>query len=151
MYLIEQTKDSDYETIFKLMKTNMYLMQSDIGLKWDQKEIENSFRNKSNYCIYRNGNFAAFLSLDVNEFDIFIHTLQVKDIYQNAWVGYAAFRHISKLAKDHNVSKLKCCVFENNPARHMYKKLGFKEISKEDKIFEIELELDSIQLRGFST
>jgi len=151
MYLIEKIKDSEYRAIFELMKANMYFMQSEIGLEWKQSEIESNYRNKINFSIYRKGDLAAFVSLAINELDVFIHTLQVKDKYQNGMVGYTVFRHISELAKEHQVSTLKCCVFENNPARHMYENLSFRETSRDNKVLKIELDVDSVHLRGIST
>jgi len=129
MYLIEKTKDTEYRAIFELMKANMYLMQSEIGLEWKQSEIESNYRNKLNFSIYKKGDLAAFVSLAINKSDVFIHTLQVKQKYQNGMAGYTAFRHILELAKEHQVSTLKCCVFKNNPVRHMYERLGFRETS----------------------
>ncbi len=148
MYLVEKTKNSEYRAIFDLMKANMYLMQSEIGLEWKQSEIESNYRNKLNFSIYKKGDLAAFISLSINKSDVFIHTLQVKYKYQNGMAGYTAFRYILGLAKEHQVSTLKCCVFENNPVRHMYESLGFRETSRENKILRIELDIGSVHLRG---
>lgn len=142
MYSFEKTKENEYLTIFELMRINMYKMQTDLGLHWNQKEIEANYTSKENFTIYRMDVFVGFISLEFYDTKIFIHTLQVVPAYQNGLVGYRVLKHLYNLAEKKSTSLLQCCVFENNPAKEMYLTLGFKEVSRKNSILKLELNIE---------
>ena len=120
----------------------MYEMQQRLGYEWNNEKIKKNYIDKENYSIYRNEIFVGFLSLEIIENGIFIHTLQVEPKYQNRFVGYNAYLFLCGKARNIELRSLVCCVFENNTiALEIYSCLGFIEVSREKGILRLELNL----------
>jgi len=151
MYYFKPTLDNEYEKIFRLMKTNMYGMQNEIGIEWSQQELETNYRDKSNYSVYRKDEFVGFVSLELYQKGLFVHTLQIVQHYQNRRVGYNVIKFIIEIARKNEVELLRCCVFDNNSAIKMYLALGFREINRVNRIIQMELNLVAVNLLGKCT
>jgi ribosomal protein S18 acetylase RimI-like enzyme len=151
MYYFKPTLDSEYDEIFQLMKTNMYEIQNEIGIEWNQRELENNYRDKTNYSVYRRDEFVGFVSLEFFQKYLFIHTLQIVPQYQNRRIGYRVFKFIIELAKEKKAKLLRCSVFENNTAIKMYLALGFREIDRINRVIQMELNLASVNLPNLET
>ena len=140
--------DNEYERIFRLMKTNMYGMQNGIGIEWSQQELEINYRDKLNYSVYRKDEFVGFVSLELYQKGLFVHTLQIVPHCQNRRVGYSVFKFIIELANKNEVELLRCSVFDNNSAIKMYLALGFREIDRINRVIQMELNLAAVNLLG---
>ena len=56
-----------------------------------------------------------------------IDAMGVLDTYRNQGIGYELLEYIKKYAKEHNYTDLRLTVNEENEnARHLYEKVGFK-------------------------
>ena len=148
MYYFKPTLDNDYDRIYRLMKTNMYGMQNEIGIEWNQQELEINYRNKKNYSVYRKDEFVGFVSLELYQKGLFVHTLQIVPHYQNKRVGYNAFKFIIELANKNEAELLRCNVFDNSSAIKMYLALGFREIDRINRVIQMELNLAAVNLLG---
>jgi len=148
MYYFKPTLDNDYDRIYRLMKTNMYGMQNEIGIEWNQQELEINYRNKTNYSVYRKDEFVGFVSLELYQKGLFVHTLQIVPHYKNKRVGYNAFKFIIELANKNEAELLRCNVFDNSSAIKMYLALGFREIDRINRVIQMELNLAAVNLLG---
>ena len=142
MVKIRKAKESDYPDIFSTMKENMYQLQSELGLEWSNDKLQNHYRKKNNLVIVVNGAFAGFVSYDFDEKGAFIHSLQIIKERQNLFLGYNLFSEIVQETISKKLSLICCCVFENNKAKEMYLRIGFKEIDREKGILKLQLDLN---------
>ena len=147
MIKIRNAEDSDYPEIFSIMKENMFSLQSGIGIEWNDERIQSHYRRKANLVVIDKGILTGFAFYELFEKEIFIHTLQVLREKQNSIIGYRLFRKLIQEASCNNLRFVRCCVFENNKAKEMYYRIGFKELSRENSILKLELDLKKIDKR----
>lgn len=141
MISFEKAKEHDLKHIMQIIKTNMYQLQIELGLKWEDKVQEEHFRKKDNYFIRRQDQIIGMISFKIGDDDIFVNTLQLLSEFQKKMNGFLVYKKLVELCYRLDKKYIRCCVFENNPAMQIYKKMGFKIIGEKNKIFRMELEL----------
>ena len=147
MIKIRKAQDSEYPEIFSIMKENMFALQSELGIEWNEDKLKSHYRRKANLVVIDKGILTGFVFYELLEKIIFIHTLQILQEKQNSILGYSLFRNLIQEASRNNLRFIRCCVFKNNKAKEIYYRLGFKELSRENGILKLELDLKQIDKR----
>ena len=123
------------------MKENMYQMQIELGLEWNDAKLQNHYRRKSTLVITMGERLAGFVFYELLDQGAFIHSLQINQRHQHAMLGYKLFKHIVGEVLNQDKHLIRCSVFENNQAHNMYKRMGFQEISQENRVIKLQLDL----------
>jgi predicted GNAT family acetyltransferase len=117
---------------------------SDRGEEWNETKIRSHFLSKEGVVFRRDNSIVAFSFYEKKESQIHIHTLQVAPKYQNKTLGGRFFNWYRKLAETIEASEITCSVFERNPARSMYQKIGFNELGIVNGVVRLALPLTSL-------
>ena len=111
--------------------------------EWNEAKIRDHFLSQDGVVIHKEGEVAGFSFYERKKDRIHIHTLQISPQYQNRTLGWSLFKWYKKLALEVNAKELTCGVYDNNPAREIYLKLGFNEIGIVDGVVKMSLPLTS--------
>jgi ribosomal protein S18 acetylase RimI-like enzyme len=142
--MIRPISEIDVNSVFSLMKLNMEHYYSQRNEEWNEAKIRDHFLSQDGVVIHKEGEVAGFSFYELKKDRIHIHTLQISPQYQNRTLGGSLFKWYEKLALEVNAKELTCGVYENNPAREIYLKLGFNEIGIVDGVVRMSLPLTSI-------
>ncbi len=125
--MIEPLFEKDIDSVFRLMKLNMasYYLRRDE--KWSEVNIRKHFLAQGGLVILENDELKGFSFYELKEGRTHIHTLQIDPRHQNRTLGGQFFKWYKKLGRDIEADVITCGVYADNPARDMYKKIGFYE------------------------
>ncbi len=150
MLRLRKLSTFEHEFVFGLMKANMLAYHELYGIPWDQEWIERNYLDKENLIAELGEERVGFVSLENYEGQLHVHTLQILTQYQNGRVGLYMLRELLRLMLERSAKLLSCKVFKDNPARGMYKRLGFNEVSTEGVLVSMERNVDERLLRYVS-
>ena len=141
MYTHRMAKEGDYKNIMDLIKTNMLEMQLEIGIEWNDENINKFFRSKTIFVFEKYSEFIGFYAIDGKENRVFIYSFQLVSKFQNLMSGYHLFKVLINDAIKNDKEIILCRVFNNNPAKDIYIRLGFKVVEEKDNVFALKLNL----------
>ncbi len=141
MFIIEEAKEADFDEIFALIRQNMFQLQIELGLNWDDELIKKHYRAKENWKIMLNNEFIGVVSLEWIARGLMIHTLQIKQKNQNSTIGYKVLKDLVKTCLEKNIDSIFCKVFNNNKAKKMYFSLGFQQKAEKNGILALQMNL----------
>lgn len=138
---IRISQESDYSYLLN------WLLEKE-ALRWfpmtDQKEIEEAVRH---WLSYRN--FGACITAEIDGIPcgsatLYLHaykklkhqalfSIVVDQKFRGRGVGKTLIQNLEKLAKDFGIEVFYLEVYEGNPAKHLYEKLGFIEFGRHPK------------------
>ena len=116
MILIRPAEQPDYELAFLLMRENMAVYHEMHNISWDQSWIEENYRDKENYSIFRGRQWVGFVSIEWLEATLFVHTLQLVTTVQGGIFGARVFDFLLRKAAEKNIFQVECRSFPGNPA-----------------------------------
>ena len=64
MINILSARECEYEQAFRLMRENMSAYLDAHQIPWDREWVEENYRDKENYSIFRDGAWVGFLSIE---------------------------------------------------------------------------------------
>lgn len=103
------------------------------------------------------GNLAGYLKLNVEQAQteniapdaLEVERIYIRKDYKHQGLGTLLINHAEKIAKDANKNKIWLGVWEHNePAKHFYQKLGFKQIGEHNFQLGSESQRDLIMLKS---
>ena len=141
--MIEPISKLDVDSVFKLMKLNMGAYYVQRNEEWDEDEIRQHFLKQNGIVVRKEDELAGFSFYELKEARIHIHTLQINPKYQNKMLGGRFFNWYKKLAQEVKADVITCGVYESNPARYMYERIGFIEIGNVNGVVRMSLPLTS--------
>ena len=144
MIKIRKAQDAEYPEIFSMMKDNMFGLQSELGIEWNDDKLQTHYRRKANLVVIDKGILTGFVFYELFAKGVFIHTFQILQEKQNLILGYILFRKLIQETTRNNLRFVRCCVFENNKAKEIYNRIGFKELSRDNNILKLELDLNQV-------
>lgn len=118
--------EADFAFCESLTRTNMASYHSARGIVWDPGRFLASWAQFDNSVITANGDCAGLLRLLVVGAALEIRDLQVVPAYRGLGIGTWAVARVESLAGSHGLGELRLRVYTDNPARHLYARLGFK-------------------------
>lgn len=102
---------------------NLYQCNYDINIKFKENEFY--------YKILKDNQIVGFVGLDLRDDEIlnlhtlYIHRLYIDENFRNLGIGENVIKLLIKIAKDMG-RDLELDVYGDNPAIHLYEKMGFK-------------------------
>jgi len=139
--MIEPISTLDIELVFSLMKLNMEPYCRKRNEVWNDDKIRTHFLSQQGIVIRREGEIAGFSFYDLKDARIHVHTLQVNPKFQNGILGWHFYKWYRKLAAEINADEITCGVYEDNPARNIYLRMGFGEIGRVEGVVRMSLSL----------
>ena len=135
---------SDAEYASQLTQSNMGEYYKDRKYVWDPYLFEESWKAFSNCDVLLENSRVGIIRFSYDESSTYIRDLQIEPPHQRKGIG----RKCLDLAVNHAAIRrskfLKLRVFPENPAVELYERYGFKTISNNGAIIEMELNLDAI-------
>jgi ribosomal protein S18 acetylase RimI-like enzyme len=125
----------------KMVRENMDSYYEQYGIVWNDELFDKSWTEFDNVQIYKDNIKVGVLSLWKEFSDLYIRDLQISQTYHNQGIGTNAVEYAKGLAKFEELEFLKLRVFETNPAKELYKRLGFKVSKHEGHVISMELEI----------
>ena len=116
-----------------------YYKQYDI--KWNDDLFDQSWTEFDNFQIFRGNIKVGVLRLWRELSDLYIRDLQISQTFQNQGIGTNAVEYARTLAESEGLKFVKLRVFESNPAKELYERLGFIVSNHEGHVVSMELEI----------
>lgn len=137
--MIHALTDELIEPVFALMKSNMEPYYISRNEPWHEEPIRKHFLAQHGIVLEQNGTLKGFSFYQHADHRLHIHTLQIAPEFQNRNLGGRFLNWYRKQAKNLAVESITCGVFANNPARHMYHRIGFEEVGEDNGIVQMSL------------
>lgn len=140
--------DSDWNQVYQLIEDNMFDMQLSLGLKWDRESIITHFKKQSLLVAEHKNRLSGFIAYHQTDNAHFIDSLQVAQQYQHKLLGYRLVKTmLAHTSSSPTGQYIRCCVFENNPAKQLYFSAGFEEVSRSEGILRLQIVKDQLVKR----
>lgn len=141
MFEIRAATQDELEPALRLMKLNMTPCLLANGITWNEDWHRANYADKDNYSIVSGKRWIGFLSLELEQECLFIHTLQLIPDVQGNIYGFRIFEWLKARAMAANSSGIGCRAFSNSPVVQMYSRLGFMETGKQGPLVDLQWEL----------
>jgi hypothetical protein len=141
MLVIKPSSTKEFSAALSLMKQNMESLLVSCGLSWDEQWNQSNYISKDNYSIFSNGDWIGFLSLDLMEDCLFVHTMQLTKAAQGSTFGYRVYEWIRAKADSAGCRQIGCKAFSASSVVSTYKKIGFKIVETQGSFCEMRLNL----------
>ncbi|TDO99747.1 GNAT family N-acetyltransferase [Marinomonas balearica] len=139
--MITFKKSCDISFAKALVKLNMASYYEQYNIVWSDERFEQSWNEFENIQILKGGAKVGVLRLWIAGDALYIRDLQISKDHQSNGIGTSAVSYSQNIAKLENLKFLKLRVFESNPAKELYKRLGFVESKREGFIISMEQEI----------
>ena len=98
-------------------------------LGWDQSLHEQEPRFPERYTmVQREGETIGFFCIREAVDHLYLNTIQLLPACRNHGYGTLLLEHIEQIAKSKTLPKIRLSVFQENPARFLYQRLGYKAL-----------------------
>ena len=133
--------EADLASCESLYRSNMapYLAAQD--MPWDSGRYRASWVQFENFVISAGGLAVGLLRLLVVDGSLEIRDLQVAPTHRGLGIGTWAVGQAKSQAADRGLEELRLRVYAENPARHLYARLGFRADSIVDGVIHMSCEL----------
>lgn len=119
--LLKATKN-DYEFCYELTKRNMYELFCRHWGGWVDSEFRKGFIPEDTMIIMSSNEPVGYLSCKKSDDGVYIDNIQIVPEHQGNGIGTKV---LTDLLDRHRNESIRLTTFEDNPARHLYEKLGF--------------------------
>lgn len=143
MLQIEPTTTDEFESALDLMQKNMAQLLSDHGIAWDRSWHRRNYEGRHNYSIRNKGAWIGFVSLEFQNYRLFVHTLQLIPNAQGNIYGSLVFQWLKEQSSIRGLKSLACNTIAGSPLVDLYQRLGFKVGEKNGILIELCLDLDN--------
>ena len=140
--------DSDREFCEQLNRRNMSDYLARRGIDWDSARFEVSWQDFENLIILKSSVAVGHIRLTPEPPALGLRDLQILPEYQRQGIGSWAVQQAQALAELRGFRSLKLRVYEENPAKALYARLGFRPVSTIDST--VHLIWDTQNLRSGS-
>jgi GNAT superfamily N-acetyltransferase len=121
----------DLEFAHDLARDNMASYGVTHGRVWDTATFITSWPQTENFLLLEDGVRVGILRLSQDKKALFVRDLQVLPVHQGRGTGTFAMDFVQRLATDRRLAPVRLRMFADNPARSLYERLGFREVSSE--------------------
>lgn len=134
-YTAVSTTGDDMPFAHDLTESNMRFYYTSRGLVWNSLIYKQSWAATANYRLELNGLRIGILRLSSADDTLYLRDIQILPINQSCGAGSFAIAFAERLAIEQKYSKIGLRVFSENPAKHLYNRLGFQDITHESNIW----------------
>ena len=131
------------EPVFALMKANMepyYIARNE---SWNEEPIRSHFLAQHGIVLEQDGRLKGFSFYQLADQRLHIHTLQIPPELQNRNIGGRFLIWYRQKASSLGLKCITCGVFASNPAREMYRRIGFEEVGEDNGVIQMSLPLST--------
>ena len=121
--------DSDREFCERLNRRNMSDYLARRGIDWDSARFEASWQDFENLIILRSSFAVGHIRLTPEPPALGLRDLQILPEYQNQGIGSWAIQQAQAISESRAFHGLCLRVYEENPAKVLYARLGFRPVS----------------------
>lgn len=109
-----------------LHRANMWPYLQARGIAWDPERHRRSWAVFETYVIVRDGVDAGVLMLHAVDDALEVRDLQIAEPCRGRGLGTAVLRRVQATARKRGFAQLRLRVYDENPARRLYERLGFE-------------------------
>ena len=131
---LRPAQERDFAFCESLSRSNMASYRSARGIAWDPNRFLASWAQFETSVICAGDLRAVFLALLVVDEALEIRDLHVAPAHRNHGIGTWAIAQAKSEAASRALEALRLRVYADNPARHLYARLGFKADSTDDGV-----------------
>ncbi|WP_041366632.1 GNAT family N-acetyltransferase [Methylophaga frappieri] len=135
-YDLRRANEGDYEFCYKLTKQNMYDLFCRHWGGWFDSEFRKGFVADNIQIIRVRDKAIGYFSYVINKDSLYIDNIQLASQFQGQGIGTKLLTDF--LTKNQN-TVIRLTTFEDNPAKHLYEKLGFKVIVRNGSTIKMEI------------
>lgn len=133
--------DEDAAFAHDLTYANMHAYVARHWGGWDREVFFVNYRLSENWIGWRGDERVGLARLRVEPPTVVVEDLQVPVAEQNQGYGSAMLADIAALARERGCRRLRLRVFDENPARRLYLRVGFVEVERDGGAAWLELAL----------
>jgi ribosomal protein S18 acetylase RimI-like enzyme len=121
---------TDCSFVHKLARTNMeYYIEKHWG-NWDEIKFKANLKKENLKIVKFNEKIIGYYNIEAHRNILYLHDIQIIKSFQGKGLGKYLMKSIENYTKKKGLKKIKFKVFNENPAKLFYKKLGYKIIGK---------------------
>ena len=128
---IRNCHDKDYTFVLNLLKKNMYPSFIKHWGEWNSKSFKDHFKKDIIKIVEYKKRRIAFYELKFKKDCGYINSIQITPFMQGKGIGTYLINLMEKETKKQGLKKINLKVFNDNPARRLYRRLGYRVIKKE--------------------
>lgn len=128
IYQLRPATEADYKYCYDLTKQNMLELFSRHWGGWEPSTFRKDFRAENITIVAIAGRNVGFFSLKETDSGLYIENIQLSPSIQGRGIGTAILKSILSNNASHTVRLI---TFTDNPAMHLYNRLGFEVTRRE--------------------
>jgi GNAT superfamily N-acetyltransferase len=136
---LQPATDKDAAFCESLNRQNMANYLTARNITWDSNRFLSSWKEFENFMIYSDAQAVGLLRLLPEENALGIRDLQIVPEYQNQGIGSWAIQQAKDMAIRRGYPRLQLRVYEDNPAKDLYERLGFEAVQVVDSTVYMQL------------
>lgn len=129
---IRNCTQSDYSWCYMISEENMKPYVEKYWGDWDSKFFTDNFKIERTKVIEVRNVAIGFYEIECQNKLGVVHGVQIVPEYRNRGIGTKIMEIIEAEFKVHGIETSRLRVFIDNPARHLYARLGYREISEQN-------------------
>ena len=118
-------KQPDFERGLILMQINMSATLEEKGIPWDDDWNRENYSSLDNYSILLRGQWIGFISIEIMQDSLFVHTVQLSPEYQGNIYGMKIYQWLCERARESGKDLIRCSAIEGSSVVEQYFRLGF--------------------------
>ena len=127
-YQLRPATEADYDYCYELTKQNMLELFSRHWGGWEPSVFRKDFHSENITIVVIAGCEVGFFSLKETDSGLYLENIQLSSSVQGQGIGTAILKNLLQ----NNASKLmQLTTFTDNPAIHLYERLGFEVMERE--------------------
>jgi GNAT superfamily N-acetyltransferase len=123
---LRPAEEKDLAFCESLNRSNMGDYLADRGIAWDPARFLRSWAEFENLVIQLEDQDIGLLRLTPEREGLGLRDLQILRAHQNRGIGSWALRRAQSIAASRGFQRLQLRVYEENPAKRLYSRLGFQ-------------------------
>ena len=142
-------EEPEFESALLLMRFNMAATLEKKGIAWDDDWNRKHYDSLDNYSIFLRDQWIGFISMEVMQDALYVHTIQLCPQYQGNIYGMKLFRLLCARALESDRNLIRCSAIDGSSVVQQYIRLGFVVESTHGVLVNLVLSLQNVNHRLF--
>ncbi|MFA6174419.1 MAG: GNAT family N-acetyltransferase [Kiritimatiellales bacterium] len=145
IYLRSCNREDDRQLIRDLTEQN-FRTSFERTIGWDAARHERQPEFPEYFTMVTDaGQTIGFISVRQQPDVLYLETIQLQQTHRSKGIGTALMKYVEQLAVANDKEWIRFRVFKNNPARHLYDRLGYQVAEDQDWCFLMEKKINPNQ------
>ena len=127
-YQLRPATEADYQYCYDLLKQNMFELFSRHWGCWKPDAFRQDFCAANTTMVTMEGRDIGYVSLKTTDAGLYLENIQLSPSAQGQGIGTVVLKNI---LQNHASESVELTTFTDNPAMHLYERLGFGVIGRE--------------------